>query len=121
MIHNHNEQQITWHRPIDSTEQNWFYALPEEINAQILKHEVNSPSTKVLFEILSEQISIFTTDDINWRNFEDYSESQIEQYYFKRNILRKTSTIQGRLKQVVEKLQCKEITIQQGCTRFWSS
>lgn len=104
VIHNRNELQNTWHRPIDSTEQNWSYALPGEIYSQILKHETNSPSTRILFEILFEEISIFTPNEIDWRNFGNYSQEEIDRYYFSRNILRKTSTIQSRLKQVIEKL-----------------
>ncbi len=108
VIHNRNELQYTWHRNIDSTEQNWSYALPEEIYFQILKHDIKSPETKILFEILSEQISIFTAKDIDWMEHGNYSHLEREKYYFKRAILRKTETIQSRLKQVVEILNSNE-------------
>jgi len=108
IIHNRNELQYTWHRNIDSTEQNWSYAMPEEIYFQILKHEVKSQETKILFEILSEQISIFTAKEIDWMEFDKYSNLDREKYYFKRAILRKTETIQSRLKQVVEKLNSND-------------
>lgn len=108
IIHNRNEQAMSWHRPIDSTEQNWSYAMPEDIYFQILKHDVKSPETRLLFEILSEQISIFTTKDIDWMESEKYSNFEKEKYYFKRSILRKTKTIQSRLKQVVEILNSND-------------
>uniref|UniRef100_UPI003217AE59 hypothetical protein n=1 Tax=uncultured Draconibacterium sp. TaxID=1573823 RepID=UPI003217AE59 len=109
VIHNRNEKQTTWYRTIDSTEQNWSYALPEEVYFQILKHPVNSPETKLLFEILSEQVSIFKTKDIDWMEFHKYSYVEKERYYFKKNILRKTETIQSRLKQVVEALNSNNL------------
>ncbi|WP_167619417.1 hypothetical protein [Maribellus sediminis] len=82
--------------------------MPEEIYFQILKHDVKSQETKLLFEILSEQISIFTTKDIDWMESEKYSNLEMEKYYFKRSILRKTETIQSRLKQVVEILNSND-------------
>jgi hypothetical protein len=105
VIHNLNHHKIIWQRPIDDKERNWSYALPEEIYLQILKHDINSPATKILFEILSEQISIFTAEEIDWRNIQDYSSDERERYYYKRNMLRNTMTIQSRLKQVVDKLR----------------
>lgn len=104
VIHNCNQIAAPWHRPIDSTEQNWSYALPETVYYQILKHDVNSPETQILFEILSEQILIFTAKDFDWRNRQDLTNYEIEKYNFKRNTLYNTYTIQSRLKQVIERL-----------------
>lgn len=108
VIHNSNQQAVTWHRPIDSTEQNWSYALPEQIYFQILKHDVKSPETKILFEILSEQISIFTAKEIDWKNHQGYSRYEREKYNFKRNTFYNTMTIQSRLKQVIEVLNSND-------------
>jgi hypothetical protein len=82
--------------------------MPEEIYFQIFKHDVKSQETKLLFEILSEQISIFTTKDIDWMESGKYSNLEMEKYYFKTSILRKTETIQSRLKQVVEVLNSND-------------
>ncbi len=104
VIHNCNSIAGSWHRPIDSTEQNWSYAFPENIYYQILKHDINSPETQILFEILSEQILIFTARDYDWRNRQDFTKDEIDRYYYKRKILYNTSTIQSRLKHVIERL-----------------
>ena len=62
---------------------------------------------KERFEYIKNEIN---SAGISGSNLEDYSGSEIEQYYFTGTILRNTSTIQSRLKQVVEKLKSNDPT-----------
>jgi hypothetical protein len=107
-IHNLNHPQVIFYRPIDYLEKNWSYALPEEIYYQILRHEKNDPEMKILFEILSEQISIFATKKIDWKDLRNFSNYEREKYHNKRNILFNTQTIQSRLLQVIEELKSND-------------
>lgn len=86
-------------------DKNWPYALPESVYNQILKHDVNSEETKILFEILAEQISLFTTPEINWEESEKYTDYEMEKYFYGKSLIHRTKTIQSRLIQVVEKLK----------------
>jgi hypothetical protein len=105
VIHNMNRHGLYFYRPDHDRDKNWSYALPEDIYKQIVKHDVNSKETEILFEILSKQISLFTAPEINryeWKNFTDY---EMEKSYYRRNLMRGTETIQSRLIQVVDKLK----------------
>jgi len=105
VIHNMNRQRIYFYGRHQDRDKNWSYALPEDIYKQILKHDINSKETEILFEILSEQISLFTTPQINWDEWEKYTDYEREKSYFRRNLMYSTETIQSRLIQVVEKLK----------------
>ena len=62
---------------------------------------------KERFEYIKNEIN---SAGISGSNLEDYSGSEIKQYYFTGTILRNTSRIQSRLKQVVEKLKSNDPT-----------
>ena len=94
-------------RPQDR-DKNWSYALPESIYNQILKHDVNSTETKILFEILAEQISLFTAPEIDWNKWEKYTYYEREKSNYRRNLMHNTVTIQSRLIQVVNKLKSEK-------------
>ncbi len=105
VIHNMNTHGLYFYRRHQDRDKNWPYALPENIYYQILKHDINSVETEILFEILSEQISLFTAPQINWNEWEKYSDYEIEKSFFRKNLLRSAETIQCRLTQVVDKLK----------------
>lgn len=105
VIHNMNRHGLYFYGPHQDKNKNWSYALPENIYYQILKHDINSVETEVLFEILSEQISLFTSPQINWNEWEKYTDDEREKSFFRRNLMHSTVTIQSRLIQVVDKLK----------------
>jgi hypothetical protein len=72
---------------------------------QILKHVPSDKETEMLFEILSEQISLFTVPQINSEKWENYSDYEREKLTFRRTLMRNSETIQSRLIQVVNKLK----------------
>ncbi|HYW96331.1 MAG TPA: hypothetical protein VE870_12135 [Bacteroidales bacterium] len=105
VIHNMNTTGLFFRaRPRDS-DKNWPYAMPEEIYRQILKHDVCSEETKILIEILAEEISLFTAPEIKWDEWDKYSAYDIERSAFRRNLLHNTETIRSRLFRVVDKLR----------------
>jgi hypothetical protein len=105
VIHNMNRHGLYFYGRHQDRDKNWSYALPESIYKQILKHDVDSKETELLFEILSEQISLFTAPQITWDEWEQYTDYEREKSYFRRNLMYSTETIQSRLIQVVDKLK----------------
>jgi len=105
VIHNMNRHGLYFYGRHQDRDKNWSYTLPENIYKQILKHDVDSKETELLFEILSEQISLFTAPQINWDEWEQYTDYEREKSYFRRNLMYSTETIQSRLIQVVDKLK----------------
>jgi|GEM_PF-737445 len=105
VIHNMNTHGLYFYGRQQDRDKNWSYALPEDIYKQILKHDINSKETEVLFEILSEQILLFTTPQINWDEWENYSDYERTKSNFRRNLMYSTETIQSRLIQVIDKLK----------------
>ncbi len=105
VIHNMNKHGLYFYGRHQDRDKNWSYALPENIYEQILKHDVDSKETELLFEILSEQISLFTAPRINWNEREHYTEYEREKSNFRRNLMHSTKTIQSRLIQVVDRLK----------------
>jgi len=105
LIHNMNRHGLYFYGRYQDRDKNWSYALPENIYTQILKRDINSKETEILFEILSEQISLFTAPQINWAEWEKYTDYEREKSYFRRNLMYSTETIQSRLIQVVDKLK----------------
>ncbi len=72
---------------------------------KILKHDIENVETQILFEILIEQILLFTAPEIDYDNWESYSKYELDKSFFKREIFHRTITIQSRLIQVVKKLK----------------
>ncbi len=105
VIHNMNRDRLYINVRPQDRDKNWSYALPESIYNQILKHDVNSKETKILFEILAEQISLFTAPEVDWGKWRKYTDYEREKSIFRRNLMRFTVTIQSRLVQVVNKLK----------------
>ncbi len=103
VIHNMNRHLLYFY--YGHNDKNWPYALPEDIYRQILKHDVNSKETEVLFEILSEQILLFTAPEIKWYEWEKYNDYERAKSFYRRSLMHSTETIQSRLIQVVDKLK----------------
>ncbi len=96
------------HHGLEKLDNNWSYAMPEEIYYQILQHDINSTETRLLFEILYEQILLFTNFEMNRGApdyFRKYSNYEISRDQFRRRLYRNTWSIQSRLVQVVDKLR----------------
>src|SRR5690606_30189748 len=105
VIHNMNRHGLYFYGRHQDKDGNWPYALPENIYKQILKHDIDSIETELLFKILSEQISLFNAPRINWDEWEKYNDYEREKSNFRRNLMYSTETIQSRLIQVVDKLK----------------
>nr|WP_320000136.1 hypothetical protein [uncultured Draconibacterium sp.] len=105
VIHNMNTHGLFYYGRHQDKDKNWSYALPEDIYKQILKHDVNSTETKLLFDILAEQIAIFSAPKIDWDEWDKYTNNEREKSNFRRNLIYSTETIQSRLIQVTEKLK----------------
>lgn len=89
-------------------DKNWPYAFPEEIYYQITKHDIDNPETKILFEILNEQISILSVKYVELEQRKFFTRAELRYYYSRRNILQCTETVQSRMIQVISKLKSDE-------------
>ncbi|HYX05258.1 MAG TPA: hypothetical protein VE912_00855 [Bacteroidales bacterium] len=105
VIHNMNRHGLYFYGRHQDKDRNWPYPVPENIYKQILKHDIDSKETELLFEILSEQISLFTAPRINWDEWDKYTDFEREKSNFRKNLMYSTETIQSRLIQVVDKLK----------------
>jgi hypothetical protein len=70
---------------------NWPYATPANVLKQIHLNSQNSYETKELFQILIEQIDLINTPEINWDEYEYYTEtekrkSRATRYFFPKTI-----------------------------------
>lgn len=108
LIHNLNKHGLFFFRRSEDWDQNWSYAQPEQIYHQIQINDLESKETELLFEILAEQIAIFTTPDNAWDEKEKYTFYELQKSTYRRNIMRNTETIQSRLLQVVRKLRSEK-------------
>jgi hypothetical protein len=105
VIHNLNMESKYVYFDKEWMDFNWSYAMPEEIYWQIRQHNINSLETKILFEILSEQISILGVEDTPWEQRKSYTRDEMEYYRPRWKLLEFTRTIQSRMIQVIDKLQ----------------
>jgi len=105
VIHNLNDHGLYFYGRFDDRDKNWPYVLPEQVYSQIKKHDINSIETRVLFEILNEQASIFASPEIEWGKWDNYTYYEREKSNFKRNLFYSTETIQSRLIQVLNLLK----------------
>ncbi|HZH73334.1 MAG TPA: hypothetical protein VFD91_12630, partial [Mariniphaga sp.] len=96
VIHNMNRHGLYFLGRNHDRDKNWPYALPEEIYAQIQKHDMDSKEMMLLFEILTEQISLFAAPRIGGKEWQMYSDYEQEKSLFRRNLLFNTETIQSR-------------------------
>lgn len=99
-----NEHGLHFYEP-QKKDENWSYALPEDIYRQIEKHDVDSDETRLLFEILSEQISLFIVSKTKKDVVREYEGYESEKSLFRRKLEYQTKTIQSRLDEVVNKLR----------------
>lgn len=105
IIHNLQGRGYYYWHPED-LDKNWSFAFPEQIYRQIIKYDdINSPSVKVLFELLYEQIALFDISDLESRQWEDYTRYDYERLYYNWHLLYSTRTIRSRLIQVIDKLK----------------
>jgi len=105
VIHNMNRHELNSYGRPQERDKNWPYALPENIYYQILKNDISSKETEILFEILAEQISLFAASEIKGIEWEKYDDYEREKIFFGRYLMRSTETIQSRLIKVVDKLK----------------
>lgn len=105
VIHNMNSHGSYFYGRHQDKDINWPFAIPENIYTQILKHDIESKETELLFEILSEQISLFISPRINWDEWEKYTVYEKDKSNFRRNLMNRNETIQSRLIQVVDRLK----------------
>ncbi len=113
IIHNmYYNQMYYWTRlyPVEEYgELNWSYALPEQIYYQIkLYDDPNCIEVQLLFDILSQQISLFNVPDYDKFEYESASSFERRSFYFGRNLISSTETILSRLVQVRDKLYSNE-------------
>ncbi len=108
VVHNLHLTDQIFYAPYDDMDKNWPYAFPEEIYYQIQKHNPNSAETKVLFEILHEQASLFATPEIDWNKWKTYSLYERDKSSFKTYLLCHTATIQSRLIQIINLLRTEK-------------
>ncbi|MBJ2176346.1 hypothetical protein JBL43_18990 [Aureibaculum sp. A20] len=75
---------------------NWNYALPKDILRQLKFYESNSNESKELIEILKEQIDLINTPEIDWKEYDKHSDTEIRKSFgIKYNVP----------KQIIEQLQ----------------
>ena len=108
LIHNMYSHSIYWRHDTLATDTNWSYALPEEVYAQILKHDPESYETELLFEILYEQASLFSSPELKWDTIEQYSDYERDRYFHQMQLLERTTTIRSKLIQVLNKLRANK-------------
>lgn len=108
-IHNMKRHGLYYYnRRFEDIDRNWPYAMPEEIYCQIKKHEINSIETRLLFEILNEQISLFAIGEVYWEDYKKYSDYEVEKASFRRSMMYVTETIQWRIIQVANQLRSEK-------------
>ena len=101
IIHNLNKHNFYYNGRL----QNWYYASPNSIYLQILKHDKQSPETIVLFQILGEQISLLSSPQIDWEERDHYTQYDRDKSMFMRNLRSSSEIIQNEMIQVVDKLK----------------
>ena len=90
-------------------ERNWSFAMPEHIYYQIMLYDnPDCIEVQLLFDILSEQISLFNIKDFYDFDFENVSDYERNHFFFGRNLYHSTETILSRLVQVRNKLYANE-------------
>ena len=73
----HNFKTGSWHNNRRNSLENWHYAFPKDILRQIGYFKTNSNETKELFNTLKEQIKLVNTPEIEWDNYDSYTETEI--------------------------------------------
>ena len=60
---------------------NWRYALPKDILRQIELYGINSNGSKELIEILKEQINLINTPEIDWKEYDKHTDTEIRKSF----------------------------------------
>jgi hypothetical protein len=71
-----NFKQGKWHYHRRNSIENWHYALPKDVLKQINLSKSNESKTRELFNILQEQIELVNTPEIDWEEYENFTETE---------------------------------------------
>lgn len=71
-----NFKEGGWYYYRRNSLENWRYALPNDILKQLDYFDSSSNETKELFEILREMIDLVNTPEINWEEYQDFTETE---------------------------------------------
>lgn len=96
-----NYKEGGWYSYRRNSIENWRYALPNDILKQLSYFEQNSKEVLELFEVLKEMIDLVNTPEINWEEYQNFTETQ------RRRILGAKHNIPDQLVQ-----QLKEVRLQ---------
>jgi hypothetical protein len=81
---------------------NWRYAFPKDILRQLEFYDVTSNESKELLEIIKEQIALVNTLEIDWKEYDKYTDTEIRKSFaIKYNIPKQ---LNEQLKKVRERL-----------------
>ncbi|WP_405603861.1 hypothetical protein [Polaribacter sp. Asnod1-A03] len=60
---------------------NWRYAFPKDILRQLEFYDVNSNESKELLEIIKEQIDLVNTPEIDWKEYDKHTDTEIRKSF----------------------------------------
>jgi hypothetical protein len=60
---------------------NWRYAFPKDILKQLEFYDVNSNESKELLEIIKEQIELVNTPEIDWKEHDKHTDTEIRKSF----------------------------------------
>ena len=71
-----NFKEGGWYYYRRNSLENWRYALPNDILKQLDYFDSSSNETKELFEVLREMIDLVNTPEINWEEYQNFTETE---------------------------------------------
>jgi hypothetical protein len=60
---------------------NWRYAFPKDVLRQLEFYDVNSNESKELLEIIKEQIDLVNTPEIDWKEYDKHTDTEIRKSF----------------------------------------
>jgi hypothetical protein len=60
---------------------NWRYAFPKDVLRQLEFYDVNSNESKELLEIIKEQIDLINTPEIDWKEYDKHTDTEIRKSF----------------------------------------
>ena len=60
---------------------NWRYAFPKDILRQLEFYDINSNESKELLEIIKEQIDLVNTPEIDWKEYDKHTDTEIRKSF----------------------------------------
>jgi hypothetical protein len=60
---------------------NWRYAFPKDVLRQLAFYDVNSNESKELLEIIKEQIDLVNTPEIDWKEYDKHTDTEIRKSF----------------------------------------